>query len=364
VHDEGEVGRAGRAIATARAVLLPANEDRAIWAYFDSTAFPPREVVERVLAVVADRGPIGVPTLEGEVNLRRGRLEALLKVLDVEGAVEKVAAGWVSTGRRWAYDDERLARVAATRLAEQEAMVAYAGTDGCRMAFLRRSLDDAGAAACGRCDRCTSVSFDRELPRARVEAALAHLRSGDIVLEPRKQWARGVDGRKGTIPVGRRPDHGRALALGADAGWGAEVAAALATDAPITDDLVAGLVAVLKRWAWVQRPTWVTWVPSRTHLLLVRSMAERIATVGRLELVDAVARTHDTSPPQARMQNAARQCANVTDAFAVVAGRLPAGPALVVDDTSSSGWTMTVVADALLAAGAESVLPLVLWRRP
>jgi ATP-dependent DNA helicase RecQ len=359
-----QVGRAGRAIATARAVLLPAEEDRAIWAYFDSTAFPPREMVERVLAVVADKGPIGVPTLEGEVNLRRGRLEALLKVLDVEGAVEKVAAGWVSTGRRWAYDDERLARVAATRLAEQEAMVAYAGTDGCRMAFLRRSLDDAGAAACGRCDRCTSVPFERALPRARIEAALAHLRSGDIVLEPRKQWARGVEGRKGTIPLGRRADHGRALALGADAGWGTEVAAALAADAPVTDDLLAGLVAVLKRWSWVQRPTWVTWVPSRTYPQLVRSMAERIAAVGKLEVVDAVARVHDASPPQARMQNATRQCANVADAFAVVADHLPTGPALVVDDTSSSGWTMTVVAEALLAAGADAVLPLVLWRRP
>src|SRR5690606_33080986 len=84
-----QVGRAGRAIASARAVLLPSFEDRAIWAYFDSTAFPPKDQVEAVLEEISANGPVSVPDLEGAVNMRRGRLEALLKVLDVEGAVER-----------------------------------------------------------------------------------------------------------------------------------------------------------------------------------------------------------------------------------------------------------------------------------
>jgi ATP-dependent DNA helicase RecQ len=167
-----QVGRAGRAIERARAVLLPATEDAAIWAYFDSTAFPPRDVVERVLRAVEEDGPVTVPALEEVVNLRRGRLEALLKVLDVEGAVERQGTGWVRTSSPWTYDEERLASVDANRKAEQAAMRAYATTDGCRMRFLRDALDDPGSEDCGRCDRCTGEA-GRETGRPRPHGGRA-----------------------------------------------------------------------------------------------------------------------------------------------------------------------------------------------
>lgn len=41
---------------------------------------------------------MSVPTLEGMTGGRRGRLEALLKIVAVEGAVERVSDGWQSTG--------------------------------------------------------------------------------------------------------------------------------------------------------------------------------------------------------------------------------------------------------------------------
>ncbi len=94
-----QVGRAGRALGAAVGVLLPTAADERIWAYFDSTAFPPEPVVRRVLDALEklSGGPVGgegvgLPKLEVEAGLRRGRLEALLKVLDVDGAVERVAA--------------------------------------------------------------------------------------------------------------------------------------------------------------------------------------------------------------------------------------------------------------------------------
>jgi ATP-dependent DNA helicase RecQ len=358
-----QVGRAGRAIDRALAVLLPAGEDRAIWSYFASTAFPPRDMVERVLDGL-EQGAMTVPALEAAVNLRRGRLESLLKVLDVEGAVERRGSTWSRTGQPWSYDSERLARVDAARRSEQDAMVAYAATDGCRMRFLRDALDDTGAADCGRCDRCTGVSRDRELPIERVRAALAHLRTTDVVIEPRKQWPRGTTARKGNIAAGARLEPGRALAFGTDPGWFDVVTAALEKDGPVTDEIVDGLVGTLRRWGWEQRPTWVTWVPSRTHPVLVQSVAERIAGLGKMELVDAVTRVKLGATPQRRMENSVRQFENVVDAFEVGTRSLPAGPCLLVDDTVESGWTLTVVGEALREAGAEAVLPLALWRRP
>jgi ATP-dependent DNA helicase RecQ len=80
-----------------------------------------------------------------------------------------------------------------------------------------------------------------------------------------------------------------------------------------------------------------------------------------------VRRVRTEAPPQDRMENSAAQAANVLDAFEfgpADGGAFPAGPGLVLDDSLRSGWTMTVVADGLRAAGAGPVLPFVLWRRP
>ena len=359
-----QVGRAGRAIDAARAVLLPAAEDSAVWAYFDSTAFPPRDVVERVLAAVEADGPVTVPALEEVVNLRRGRLEALLKVLDVEGAVERRGTGWSRTPAPWAYDERRLAEVDANRKAEQAAMRAYATTTGCRMRFLRDALDDPDSQDCGRCDTCTGLVAARPPDPARTAAALTHLRGADVVLDPRKQWPRGGEVRTGNIKAHLQVGTGRALAFADDPGWGDAVAAALEVDGPLSDELLAGLAAVLKRWRWVARPTSITFVPSRSHPVLVRSMAERLAELGTLPLVEALTRTRPADPPQRLQSNSWRQCANVVDAFTADTSGLPAGPVLLVDDVWASGWTMTVAGEALLAAGSGPVLPLVLWRRP
>ena len=358
-----QVGRAGRAIAAARATMLPTPADADIWAYFDSAAFPPADVVERVLAAVGELGPVTVPALEDAVNLRRGRLEALLKVLDVEGAVERVEAGWRSTGQPWTCDAERLAGVAANRQAEQQAMVDYAAAEVCRMRLLREALDDTDIADCGRCDVCTGVSRDRVLDPAQVNAALTHLRGADVIVEPRKQWPRGMTERRGNIAAASRAEAGRALAFANDPGWGDVVADALRADAEVTDEIIGGLVAVLKRWNWPERPTWVTWVPSRAHPQLVSSTARRLAEIGKLTLVDGLERTRGDAPRQFEMANSIRQCANVLDAF-VMRGPLPVGPGLVVDDVIASRWTMTAVAETLRAAGADSVLPLALWQRP
>jgi ATP-dependent DNA helicase RecQ len=340
--------------------------DKDIWAWFDSTAFPPAPLVAAVLDAVTQRGPISVPALEGVVNLRRSRIESMLKVLDVEGAVERAPDGWVATRRRWRYDHDRVARVGAARAAEAAAMVAYATTDGCRMRHLRECLDDVGSGDCGHCDTCAPATAPRRTVDPDLSArALAHLRSAEVALEPRRQWAGGISGRKGAIPAGRRAERGRALAFGNDPGW-AEVLDRILADpaAPLDPAVTDGITAALRRWQWEARPTWVTWIPSVRRPLLGRAVAAHIAAVGRLPLHEVLRRTGDR-PAQEAMANSARQAGNVLGAFtADLPGGVGDGPVLVVDDTWSSGWTMTVVADELRAAGSGPVLPFALWRRP
>ena len=370
-----QVGRAGRGLVQAQVVLLPTSTEEDIWAYFASTAMPPQAVVEQVLTVLGSEGPLTVMELEALVNLRRGRLEALLKVLDVEGAVDFEGSRWRKTENLWEYDTERYEQLAAARRSEQGAMRDYQQSPGCRLRFLREQLDDLAATDCGRCDHCTgqapgqdqTLQSDSGNPLESA-AALEFLRGVTVAIEPRKQWPRGIDGRRGNIAPDKRALVGRALAFGTDPGWSEVVAPVFSgPDQPPTQELIAGLTAVLKAWPWQQRPTWITWIPSRTRPLLVEGLAAALGSLGKLEFVAAVQRVEPDAPPQSRMENSSTQAANVLQAFSFGQADgtdLPNGPCLVVDDYLRSGWTMTVVAEGLRSAGATDVLPLLLWRRP
>src|SRR5215813_5109536 len=132
-----QVGRAGRAVDHADVLLLPGTEDAAIWRYFASLGYPREDQVRSVLDVLGDAArPLSVPVIEAAVEIRRSRLELMLKVLDVDGAVRRVRGGWESTGHPWAYDRDRLDRVHAARDAEAALMLDYQATSQCRMEFL------------------------------------------------------------------------------------------------------------------------------------------------------------------------------------------------------------------------------------
>jgi len=79
-----------------------------------------------------------------------------------------------------------------------------------------------------------------------------------------------------------------------------------------------------------------------------------------MRLVDSLERSR-AAPAQDELGNSAHACANVWGVWRL-RGPIPDGPALVVDDTWASGWTMTVVADLLTGAGAGPVYPVVLAR--
>jgi len=164
-----QVGRAGRGVDHADIVLLRGGEDRRIQDFFIEQAFPGRERVTAVLEELGAAGEEGRTTRElmAVVNLGMGRIEAMLKILDVEGAVRRSGRRWLRIpDADWTYEAERYRQVTALRRAEQEAMARF-GTDGrCLMRVLQEELDDPEAATCGR-DRWSSMS--RRWPRTPAE---------------------------------------------------------------------------------------------------------------------------------------------------------------------------------------------------
>ncbi|MFF3761064.1 RecQ family ATP-dependent DNA helicase [Streptomyces sp. NPDC002185] len=380
-----QVGRAGRGVEHAEVLLLPGQEDEAIWRYFASVAFPPEEQVRRTIDVLAQAGrPLSLPALEPLVELRRTRLETMLKVLDVDGAVRRVKGGWESTGQPWVYDTERYAWVARQRAAEQQAMRDYAASTGCRMEFLRRQLDDEEAAPCGRCDNCAGNRFDPKVSVAALDAAKGELGRPGVEVEPRKMWptglaAVGVD-LKGRIPPGEQSFGGRALGRLSDIGWGNRLRPLLAdgtADGPVPDDVVQAVVHVLADWAkgpggWASgapdapsRPAGVVTVASHRKPRLVGSLGQRIAEIGRMPLLGTVEYAPEAEELRLSRTNSAQRVVGLQRTLTVppeLAGRLAdaGGPVLLVDDLSDTGWTLAVAARLLRRAGAEGVFPLVL----
>ncbi len=358
-----QVGRAGRGVEKAEVILLPGAEDREIWSYFASLAFPPEQVVRATLAALSEEGMLSTAALETRVNLSRSRLEMMLKVLDVDGAVRRVKGGWEPTGEPWEYDTDRYQRVAAERKAEQEAMLGYISTTECREGYLRRHLDDDEARPCGRCDNCTGAHRSPDVAAEDVQAAHERLVRPGVDLEPRRQWPTGLADLKGRIKPELSAGTGRVLGRLTDIGWGTRLRELLAQqDGPVPDDVFAAVVGVLKSWDWEERPVAVVSVPSGSRPLLVRSLAERLARIGRLEYLGELG-YRGGSP--GRQYNSAQRVNAVRGTLAMpreLAERIAAagGPVLLVDDRVDTGWTMTLAAAQIRHAGAPAVLPLAL----
>ena len=359
-----QIGRAGRALERAEVVLLPGREDRDIWAYFASLAFPPEPLVRQTLAVLSEH-PQSTASIETRVDLSRTRLEMLLKVLDADGAAKRVKGGWIATGAEWVYDTERHQRVNEARRAEQTAMLDYIASDECRLVFLRRQLDDPDPTPCGRCDTCTGTVWTDDVPADGELAAQDRLTRPGIEIAPRRMWPSGMKeigvGLSGRIPPGEQAAPGRAIGRLSDIGWGTRLRELLSgADDPVPADVLDALVRVLAGWGWERRPVGVVGIGSRTRPNQVRHLTRRIAEIGRLPLLGTLEPSGER--PGAK-ENSAQRLAAVWQGLGTA--ELPdlsevGGPVLLVDDLVDSGWTMTVAARAVRLAGAPEVMPLTL----
>ena len=364
-----QIGRAGRAIEQALVILLPSDQDLAIWRYFATLSFPPEKQVRLVLQALSSvSDPLSTSILEHVVELSRGRLEHMLKVLDVDGVVKRVEGGWVSTGEPWQHDAERYERVSAARQVEQDAMLGYIASRDCRLEFLRRCLDDSLAVPCGRCDNCTRTSLPSEVLKETLSALRAFVDRVGVRVAPRTQWPTGLRLLRiplsGRIPSDEVADTGRVIARLTDLGWGEELRALFdgASDQRVPNRVIDLALQVLSDWQQEARFNvgGVVVLESLRRSSLVTSFAEGIAAgigvpiLGRLSLGEV---------PDGSKANSARRVGAlygrvaVSDGLAVACKE--AGKSIVlVDDLVDSGWTMTLAARALRRAGASSVLPL------
>jgi ATP-dependent DNA helicase RecQ len=346
-----QVGRAGRAIEKAYGIALSGVEDARIQDYFIDTAFPSERVTELILASLEEADGLSVNGLLATVNMMMSRMTATLKVLEVEGAVSREGSLWYRSDRSWEYPRERIEAVTRQRKAEQRAMADYVKTNACLMAFLRNELDDPSE-PCGRCSNCLGGLLDASAGAALVAAAGAFLGSESILIEPRKQPPAGL---KGLTLRKQRLEPGRALARYGESALGLRIAKGR-NRGRFDVQLVADAARLIGRWSPDPAPTWVTSIPNRDGDAITdfaRKLADRLG----LEYVSAVERT-GVNAHQKDMLNSYQQASNVLEAFTISETR--PGSVLLVDDCIDSNWTMSVIGNLLLQAGAGPVVPFAL----
>lgn len=265
VHYYQQVGRAGRAVEQAYGIILGGDEDDDITNYFITTAFPPAAHVQQILQALerADDG-FCVSELEQELNLSRGQIEKVLKLLSLESPapVTKQGSKWYATPVIYQPDYEKIERLTQIRRAEQKRMLEYMESKQCLMTFLAQELDDTHLTVCGKCAVCLGQPLLPETcSMALVNQAIAYLRRSHIAIEPRKRWVASafpIDGFSGNIKDNLKAEPGLALSLWNDAGWGELVRQGKYENNHFDDALVQGAFEMIQRFSPQPFPTWVT----------------------------------------------------------------------------------------------------------
>ena len=359
-----QVGRAGRNIPHAVGVLMAGNEDDDIHDYFRRSAFPPEPSVTEILGALEENDGLSVRELEGAVNLRKGRIEQVLKLLSVENPapVIKLGSRWQRTPVPYRLDHERVRRLTTQRETEWHEVQRYVDEDGCLMQFLAHALDDPGPRPCGKCASCLGGPIvDPSFKNATAVSAARFLRHAEMELNCKRQVAGDAFvqyGFRGNLPADLRAETGRILSRWGDAGWGRQVSDDKHRGR-FRDELVGAVVEMLRdRWCPSPPPRWVTCAPSRRHPNLVPDFSERLSGALGLPFNPIVRKVRDNEPQKAQ-ENRFHQCRNLDGVFAID-GPVPSGPVLLVDDVVDSGWTLTVIAALLRQAGSGPVWPLAL----
>jgi ATP-dependent DNA helicase RecQ len=358
-----QVGRAGRALASAYGVLLSGDEEDNITDWFIRSAFPSRQEVGAVLeALEQEPNGLSVPELLARVNLSQGRIDKAIALLSLESPapIAKHGSKWqLTAGTLSEAFWERAERLTALRRAEHQQMQEYVRLPfGDHMAFLVNALDGDPSAVTPPALAPLPTSTNPAV----VADAVAFLRRTDLPIEPRKKWPNGGMPRykvRGAIAAAHQAQTGRALSVWGDAGWGALVRQGKYYDGTFSDQLITACAEMIRGWNPQPMPTWVTCIPSLRHVRLVPDFAQRLASALGLPFHEVLIKT-DGRPEQKTMANSTQQARNVDGSIALSGAPIPDGPVLLVDDMVDSCWTLTVAAWLLRESGSGEVWPMAL----
>lgn len=353
-----QIGRAGRALKNAYAVLLCGEEDDAINQYFIDSAFPTEELMNDVIETVQENPGIKKGEFEKYINMRRGKIENCIKYLEVNGDIYREKKQYYKALRPWNPDLEKSRAITETRRKELRQMNDFTRLSDCYMEYVAHVLDDPCARKCGKCAKCMGYDLiPIHVSQEKVAAAQRFVRADFNIIEPRKKWPAGIE-KDGSNKIAEeyRCETGYVLSNYGDAGWGRQVADGKYKHNYFDDQLVQASYELLKNYVVENDIQWVTNVSSKRRPELVRNFAKRLAVQLGLRYSDTIQKTPTVC--QKELNTSYLQCNNAYDSFEI--GSVSAENVLLVDDIVDSRWTFTVCGYKLRKKGCGKVYPFAL----
>lgn len=354
-----QIGRAGRGIDHAYAILLCGSEDDEINHYFIDSAFPTEQLMNEVVKTIMEHPGIIISHLEKYINMRPSKIKACVKYLLVNGDIYTEKKQYYKTPRMWKPDLEKSKEITDIRKKELQEMEAFSKCHHCYMKYIAEVLDDSNAKSCGKCENCVGHPlFPTNVSEMMVLQAQQFLREDFNAIEARKKWPSGekVDGTN-RILEDKQCETGRVLSNYGDAGWGRLVSTGKYKNGFFDDQLVEASKALLEEFVREHDITWVTNVSSIRRPELVTSFAKRLAVALGLKYVDIIEKVHDNRC-QKELNTSYLQYKNAYDSFEVK--NTYSGNVLLVDDMVDSRWTFTVCGYKLRKNGSGKVFPFAL----
>lgn len=357
-----QIGRAGRKLDEAYVVLLNGKEDDNIQEFFINSTFPSIEEVQKVLKVI-EEAPQGVTKgyLLTKLNMRQGRIDDSLKMLDLAMAIRHDNRKYVRTPNPWTPEADRISRVTKLRYHELQAMKDFVDYQDCYMEKISNELDDPYKAKCGKCSNCQQTLFFPDTVRhEHVIEAKEFFKRSHLQFEPRRQIPGGLINEKQiSITAEMINETGHVLCNYGDVGWGHLVKEDKYEHGHFRDELVNALADMIRESECMrEKNVWVTAVPSLRRPELVKSLAKRVAERLGFPFFEIITKIHDTEE-QKHKENSFQQAQNAFQSFGVRES-IPKSPVILIDDMVDSKWTLTVCGYRLKGQGVAKVFPFVL----
>jgi len=350
-----QIGRAGRGIELAYAILLCGEEDEHINQYFINSAFPTEKDMNIVVDFITDNPGKSISEIKGALNIRANRVEKTLKYLtvgdDIYTEYVNRKKGYYKSAKKWEPDLERSEGITAIRYKEMQDMDEFTKQKGCYMKYIAEKLDDVNAKVCGKCSNCRGLLFDETVGAETVQRAQQFIKSKFGVIEPRKQFP-----DKTKIESEFQFKGGIVLSNYADAGYGMAVQKGKYLDGYFSDELVDASVKILSEFIKNNNIEWITPVTSKRHPQLVPDFAKRLADRLGIGYFEGIKKFN--AEEQKKFENSDGQYKNANDSFEII--QVKKENILLVDDMVDSRWTFTVCAMKMREMGSGDIYPFAL----
>lgn len=350
-----QIGRAGRGIELAYAVLLCGEEDEHINQYFINSAFPTEKDMNIVVDFITDNPGKSISEIKGALNIRANRVDKTLKYLtvgdDIYTEYVNRKKGYYKSAKKWEPDFERSEGITAIRYKEMQDMDEFTKQKGCYMKYIAEKLDDVNAKVCGKCSNCRGLLFDETVGAETVQMAQQFIKSKFGVIEPRKQFP-----DKTKIESEYQFKSGIVLSNYADAGYGMAVQKGKYLDGYFSDELVDASVKILSEFIKNNNIEWITPVTSKRHPQLVPDFAKRLADRLGIGYFEGIKKFN--AEEQKKFENSDGQYKNANDSFEII--QVKKENILLVDDMVDSRWTFTVCAMKMREMGSGDIYPFAL----